>query len=165
MRKLRIGFSSIIAIALLVAPAALASAQEDGTAAAPAPFSGLVGPGLEVPGGRSLTVLEMSDPRLDGTVYWSNSGWVADAVEYGWQTFRIVNADGAWQGSFPDLYADGAEPRSSSITTGHLVGEGLYDGLVAITEIDSNHADGWDLRGYVVDASTLPAPPPPAGTE
>ena len=79
-------------------------------------------------------------------------------------TWRIENHEGAWEGSystvgFPDgTYDDGPTP---------LVGEGAYEGLVAVwattylgddTCGSMSPSGGWDVRGIVSQAG-LPEPP------
>jgi hypothetical protein len=79
-----------------------------------------------------------------------------------YQAFRIQNTDGAWQHvPAPRItFPDGEEPAAS---VGMLVGEGDYEGLIAVFE---NRVTGglgtatWDLHGYIVEGE-LPPPPEP----
>jgi hypothetical protein len=105
-------------------------------------------------------VSQMSDERLDGAWTRTNNLDKYDEPSVSaWQTmWRVVTDDGAWQGlAAPITFSDG----SRSTTTSVLVGEGDYDGLVAITEF-ALEGRGWDLRGIIIDGE-LP-PPPEAAT-
>jgi len=148
---------------------------ETGTSAVrdPAPFSGEIHAyGGSTIGGYRWTVEEMTDPRLDGTAFYSGSG--ADLTHdswIGWWTLRIVNERGAWQASFPAFYWDATgteeegneEAEGPDVATALLYGEGDYEGLVAVMGIDLTQPYGWGVNGVVVDAETLPEPPAPAG--
>lgn len=66
----------------------------------------------------------------------------------------VETDDGAWQGlETPIVFSDG----SRSTTTSVLVGEGDYEGLVAVTEFTID-GEAWDLRGVIIDGEMPPAP-------
>jgi hypothetical protein len=161
-----------VAIVLLASTWVAVAAQDQGaTAQAPVEFSGrlLYGPqtlaGTDtVVEGRTETrgsvfrtpVASMSDPRLDGTVTRTNNiDFYDDPPIWTWQAFwRFETVEGAWQGvETPLVFTDG----SRSTTTVVLVGEGAYDGLLAITEFD-HEGDGWDIRGAIIEGEMPPAP-------
>ncbi len=105
-------------------------------------------------------VLEMSDPRLDGEVTVSyNQDWYEDlgVVVYN-SSFRIDNDQGAWV-ERPGLVMRFPDDAPSAKTT-VLVGEGAYDGLIAIAEIDwqSWNTGIFDIRGVIVAGTAPPAP-------
>jgi hypothetical protein len=98
----------------------------------------------------------ISDPRLDGTVLISFQtdeypGWSGDI---GTGTWRIETADGAWQGSYTIVEAEGFSDKPTAV----LVGEGAYDGLTAVWE-QTIDPSGWDIVGVI-----FPAGPPPVAT-
>ena len=139
----------------------------------PVEFSGRWGHGPQVAestvttvdGGVAVTgavfqpfVAHMSDPRLAGDVTVT-----PNSITYGpgrgpvlWhKAFRIENEDGAWQEqpSFTMYYPDGSGWDWTSV----LVGEGGYEGLLAIANV--HHDDsGWDLEGYIVEGGPPEAP-------
>ncbi len=57
-----------------------------------------------------------------------------------------------------------ADPNDEAIVTVALVGEGAYDGLIALTEFDPNQGFGWAIQGLIVEADGVPAVPLPAQT-
>jgi hypothetical protein len=65
-------------------------------------------------------------------------------------TWRIENADGAWQGSYDIVWTD----EYGSVVTTTLTGEGAYAGMSAVWEQTLGDS-GWDVRGVI-----FPAPPP-----
>jgi hypothetical protein len=100
----------------------------------------------------------VTDPRFDGevTVF---SNWDDIETATGEATIRktawlVENKDGSWQSDvlsnyhFPD--------RSAQIRTFTFVGEGAYDGLTAIVELDQE--DG--LHGIITDRDLPPDPEP-----
>jgi hypothetical protein len=108
---------------------------------------------------RPVARTEATDPRLQGALSVArNSIEYDDGPEIASVVFRIENDDGAWTMTptisltDPDL-----APKSD---VGVFVGEGDYEGLLAVTRIDTDRGAGtWDLRGYVVEAG-LPPPEP-----
>jgi hypothetical protein len=112
-------------------------------------------------------VEEMSDARLDGDyvlAVTASTVRFADGYEPLWYgSFRIENEDGAWQ-EMPSLtlqYPD----ETASTRTSALIGEGAYEGLVAIAEL-TYHPVGieFDLQGVVVDGELPPMPSHPEAT-
>ena len=75
------------------------------------------------------------------------------------ETFRVENAEGAWQGSVVVIsWPDGVESSSSEDGL-VMIGEGAYEGLTAVMRW-SGECPG-NIRGYVM---ALPEPlAPPAG--
>lgn len=169
---MRVGRIIPIAIVLLASTSVGVAAQDQETPAqAPVEFSGrlLYGPqtlaGTDtVVEGRTeargnvfrTPVATMSDPRLHGSVTRTNNIDIYDDPPiWTWQAlWRIETEEGAWQGvETPLVFTDG----SRSTTTVILVGEGAYDGLIALTEFD--HAgEAWDLRGVIIDGEMPPVP-------
>ena len=93
----------------------------------------------------------MSDPRLDGDVLIS---WQTDdypGYTLGTGTWRIQTADGVWEGSYPRLEAEGTSDKATVV----LVGQGAYEGLIAVWE-QTIDGSGWDVVGAI-----FPAGPPP----
>ena len=124
--------------------------------------STIAGDHQELRGGAwTPTATAMSDARLDGDYTISESSDVYRATGSALYqlmsgTWRIETKEGAWQASytaagFPDGYV-------STVTT-PLVGEGAYDGLFAVWEVDFLAACAWDVRGVI-----FPAAPPEAPT-
>lgn len=117
-----------------------------------------------------VTIVEMSDPRLDGTVTWA---WDEDeyrdaspsAARVGTGTLRIENDAGAWEGSFRSVHLSGAGWATVVLP---LAGEGAYIGRMALWELDyepdmPEGRCGWHVRGLVIAADDLPAVPEAAG--
>lgn len=112
---------------------------------------------------RPTVVSEATDPRLRGTL-----SIAANSVDYSAAggpliysgAFRIENEDGAWQ----QLPTTSITFPGDDITTtvGTFVGEGGYDGLIAVFEHRTE--DGWHLRGYIIEGQ-LPPEPEPVVTE
>jgi hypothetical protein len=161
-----------VAIILLAStPVAVAAQDQETPAQAPVEFTGRllygpqtvagtetdVGERTEVRGTAFQTpVLTMSDPRLDGIVTRTNNvDLYDDPPVWTWQAlWRIETDEGAWQGvETPLVFTDG----SRSTTTVVLVGEGAYDGLIALTEFD-HESEGWDMRGAIIEGEMPPAP-------
>jgi hypothetical protein len=176
MRTPRTLATSVATIALLAlssaAPVSAQSAEPDAEAALPAGFTGRIVFGDQVRSGTVETVegrtesrgsahapliVAMTDPRLDGDVTISfdtdeYAGPDGSTSGVGSGTWRIENADGAWQGSYNIVWTDEYE----SVVTTTLTGEGAYAGMSAVWE--QTLADsGWDLRGVIFPA----APPDP----
>jgi hypothetical protein len=118
--------------------------------------------------GYEVAVASMSDPRLDGEIinYWDSDEYFADfssVGQVGTGTWRITNDEGAWQGSFHDVFF----PDDSWGTTVYpLYGEAAYAGLVALWEFDylpdmAGGGCGWDVHGLILDADVEAAAPVP----
>ena len=177
MRSIRTILTISIVLTLLAAMSVGVGAQSSESAAAdpidPVEFSGRIGFGGQVRFGTIETVdsversrgsawapsiVEMSDPRLDGraTISFDTDAYTgSDGTSYslGSGTWRIETAEGAWQGSYNIVEPDG---YSSTVTTA-LIGEGAYEGLVAVWE-SSIGGSGWDVRGVIYPAGP-PEPP------
>ena len=128
----------------------------------------------------AVTVEEISDPRLDGriAVRFASDEYLIASDEPPWQlsdvppeefprgvvasTFRLTNAGGSWHGSrYQNWYADG----DNSTTTAIYTGEGGYDGLTALVEMDFDELNpvcAWDVHGYVIEGQLPPIPKLPA---
>ena len=112
-----------------------------------------------------LSVSDVSDPRFEGTWYQSDNfdSYTGPAAIAGLgvelETFRVENAEGAWQGSIVVIgWPDGVESSSSEDGL-VMIGEGAYEGLTAVMRW-SGECPG-NIRGYVM---ALPEPlAPPAG--
>jgi hypothetical protein len=110
-------------------------------------------------GAWSPTATEMSDPRLAGNYTISSDTDVyrapgSETYTLGSETWRIETQSGAWEASSSVMgFPDG----SYSTATIALVGEGPWDGLVAIWEGHylGDAACAWDVRGVI-----FPAGPP-----
>ena len=104
----------------------------------------------------------MSDPRLEGTYHFSG-----DFDEYrgsegtatiGAATWRIENAEGAWQGSLTHAWPSDSRDASASAV---LVGEGAYEGLLVFWgEVGHLGSCSWDVRGLIVEGEPPAAPEP-----
>jgi hypothetical protein len=177
---------AVITIGLVAGSGVGAAAQGDGAAPRwPVEFSGSIECGPAIRAGtneRETTTVgdqqvvrdmsrgsvhrqsaTMSDPRMAGTYYLS---WDTDEVSVagasgplvGSATWRIVNEDGAWQGSFPHIVF--LDDHASTVTTA-LSGEGAYAGLTAIVEGQHDwDACTWAVRGLIIEGDP-PATPDP----
>jgi hypothetical protein len=188
---------AILGVGALVAGAQSPSPMppEEVSAAAPVVFDGHIECGPEVRSGTTISApiegggsgtwrrgyawqqtATMSDPRLEGTHYASGSydtyllpspgGDLEAKIAYR-ETQRIVNDDGAWQGSMITFVAPeerDAERATGTGTTANvltylLVGEGGYEGLTAIYDQVWDGACGFDVRGIILDGDLPPAEP------
>ena len=99
----------------------------------------------------------MSDPRFDGQISLAGDrSGLGEGAEL-WNTvIRIENEEGAWE-EVPGLVR--FDEASASVRTGLFIGEGAYEGLVAVTELAwdlSEPRSAFDVRGVVVDEEDLP---------
>ena len=128
----------------------------------------------------SVNVQGTSDPRLDGriAVSFNSDEYLIASGETPWQlsevepdefpngvvasSFRLTNTDGSWRGSrYQNWYADG----DSSTTTAIYTGEGAYEGLIAVMEMDYDELNpvcAWDVHGYIIEGQVPPTPELPA---
>jgi len=107
-------------------------------------------PGVSKQRGRAFApvISGISDARLDGAMTYSENTDQYRGHVFGTVTYRIVNTDGAWQGS--THFLNGGVGFPSVVV---LVGEEAYEGLYAWMD-----ASDWDaVRGVI-----FPAPPPAA---
>jgi hypothetical protein len=108
-----------------------------------------------------------SDPRLAGELTfctdWHRFGASDQSPAVGMGTYRLVNDEGAWQGSSP--WAEWIDPGSGE-TTGTsgsggaviLAGDGAYEGLSAVLTFHPNWSD---IRGLIFEGDPPAAPVPP----
>ncbi len=109
--------------------------------------------------------LEASDPRLSGVAYFVINGNIESNTETGAtvesRSYRIVNDEGAWTGT--STYVDaaditGEDPQMLLINeAGVLIGEGAYEGLIAISYSDYLEADHQG-EAVILRISAPPAP-------
>jgi hypothetical protein len=109
--------------------------------------------------------LEASDPRLSGVAYFVINGNVESSADTGAtvesRSYRIVNDEGAWTGT--STYVDaadltGEEPQMLLINeAGVLIGEGAYEGLIAISNADYLEANNQG-EAVILRISAPPAP-------
>lgn len=105
-------------------------------------------------------VVQISDPRLDGTIVNTSNGYYfSDAAENEAGVYvalwSISNADGAWQGPTTNVLL----PESGFGTTSTLLtGSGAYEGLSAFMQADWREDCGWDISGYVLEGDLPQAP-------
>ena len=98
-------------------------------------------------------ISEMSDPRLDGAMTYSEDGdqyLAPGSYTLGTVTYRIETDDGAWQGSTP-FFKVGGEYGTGVVV---LVGEEAYEGLYAWMDISD-----WSAISGVIFPVPLPLAP------
>ena len=155
--------STILTVSLaltLVTPAAGVMAQDTDPDGPFASFSGWIEPGPPAEGGWSPTI-DSDEPRLGESAFWSATDEALGDVTVRTATWRFEDGSGAWEGSYDKFILDpeNAVPDDQSVVTATLVGEGAYDGLIALVEFDSNQGFGWAIRGVIVEADLLPDAP------
>ena len=175
MRAIRTTTISILALGLLAGSAVGVAAQdEEAAATGPVEFTAkwAFGPDVRAEslelvddvfmyrGGawRPGVLTAASDPRLEGTIsIAANHDDYANGPTIFNYAFRIENEEGAWQQQ-PTINID-TGPDDADTTTGVMVGEGGYDGLIAVFD---NHVAGgtWTLHGYIIEGG-LPSDPEP----
>ncbi len=187
MKGSRSILGTAIAFGLMAGSTAAVTAQGEGTVSPPVEFTGHLACGPEVRHGTDTSeTLEvgdgrvfhtgsrgyawrptatMSDPRLEGTYYgsieWDEYRGSEGTTRIGAGTWRIENAEGAWQGSHTHAWlSDGPDASASSV----LIGEGAYEGLIALWE-EVGHWDAcsWDVRGLIVEGEPPAVPVPYVG--
>ena len=178
MRAIRTTTISILAIGLLAGSAVGVAAQEDAPAG-PVEFTArwASGPNVrpvettasdgvtEYRGGAFLpdVLSEASDPRLAGqvslAVNWNDYG-ARDGLRLVNLAYRVENEQGAWQQQ-PTINLRWPGEDNMGVV-GVFVGEGAYDGLIAVFDfVDDPDAGGvWDLHGFIFEGE-LPPPPQP----
>lgn len=165
MRGIHTGAIFVVAIGLVIGSMAGTTAQDE---VGPVEFNGRFEPSsmleegtIEFTNGRiesrgqawTPLIVEMSDPRLAGTMTYSSNvdrhtGPDGAAAELGVATYRIVNDEGAWEGSTPFFSTAAVDFSPATVV---LVGEDAYEGLIAVMDADWNA-----ISGVIV-----PGPPPP----
>lgn len=112
----------------------------------------------------AMGVAGPSDPRMDGAVTYCGGehvyGEVRDESTYVWTaTYRIVNDDGAWQGSHTGVVWD--DPSGERMDRGGdfvvLTGEGAYDGLYAAISLPWSDVNGVIFEGAPPVGPILPS--------
>ena len=120
------------------------------------------GTGIKTRGDRYWTpqvVEDMSDERLRGDVYaWGNDDWYGSGPRVWHGGFSIVNDQGEWHTVPTVVFDDPEGVRSGATYT--FIGEGGYDGLVAIADFALDD-QLWTINGYVIDGALPPAGDPP----
>ena len=127
----------------------------------------------------SVFVREISDPRLDCeiTSWFNTDEYLIASDETPWQllpdapeewprgvtagAMRCTNAAGSWfdSGGYSNVYLNG----DNSTYTAVLTGEGAYDGLTALMEMDFDELNpvcAWDVHGYIIEGQLPPMPEP-----
>ena len=174
MRPSRSMWTTIAGVLVAAAVAIPGAAAQSPVPSAPTEFTMTIVFGDQVRQGTAQTVegvtmrrgfgsnpllFETSDPRLDGrvTIAFDSNAYVGvdGGTEYGTATWRIVDADGAWQGTYPIVITD----EYASVATVALAGEGAYEGLTAVWEQPPpTNAGRWDIRGVIFPTPPLAAP-------
>jgi hypothetical protein len=175
VKGLKTTLISAIAIGLLAGSSVGVAAQTD-EATAPVEFTAkwVFGPDVraetfEFDGGNLMSrggawqpgvLTAASDPRLEGTIsVAANSNQLAGAggPEVSTYAFRIENDEGTWQ-QMPTINLALGDGDLNS-TTGVLIGEGGYAGLIAVFD-NVTTGEVWDLHGYIIAGELPPAPEP-----
>jgi hypothetical protein len=177
VRAIRTTTISILAVGLLAGSAVGVAAQdEEISAQGPVEFTAkwVFGPDLRDEtseagdgvvmsrGGawRPGVITAASDPRLEGTLsIAANNDEYADGPTIYNYAFRIENEDGVWQQT-PTLNLEHREGGAST-TTGVMIGEGAYEGLIAVFD-NLVEGSGWTLHGYIIEGGLPPDPEPMA---
>lgn len=114
---------------------------------------------------RPRVLVAGTDPRWEGTISVAQNSDDYGAIggpSVGMFAFRIENEEGAWQ-QMPTVTL--VVPGVDEVDRGVFVGEGAYEGLIAVVDIATDHAaQTWDLHGYIID-DELPPPPEPVVLE
>ena len=173
MRGIKTTTIAILATGLLTGSAVGVAAQEEDTGPeGPVEFTALWswGPGLRADttegadgvvttrGGawRPGVINSASDPRLEGTLSISaNSDQYMGGPEVWNYAFRIENDEGVWQ-QLPTITLDSVIDDLNT-TTGVMVGEGGYAGLIAVFD-NLEEGQSWRLHGYIIEGELPPAP-------
>jgi hypothetical protein len=105
------------------------------------------------------TITEVSDSRLEGemTDTANMHQWPLKPM-LAMETYRITNEDGAWQGSFPSVYASFNNTAGAQSVV--LVGEGDYEGLYAWMDVTD-----WSAVNGVIFSYPPPEAPAPVSAD
>ncbi len=180
MRSITRGLvTAAIAIGLVAGSAVGVAATDDETAAPVAftaswkagggivrPMTSTVAEGVEEYRGGAFTprvIDEATDPRLVGHVTLAvnyNDYPARDGLRVVNHAFRVENEDGAWQ-QLPTINIQWPGEENLGVV-GVLVGEGAYDGLIAVFDnvIDPEAGGTFDLHGFIFEGGLPPAPEP-----
>jgi hypothetical protein len=114
-------------------------------------------------GGAWRQTVTMSDRRLEGTIHhtWESDTYSAPTVVSGPQvwaaTWRIVNDAGAWEiRSLGGQYTEGDPIGGDAAEI--MVGQGSYEGLIAILEVTAELDCGVEVKGMIFDGAPVPEP-------
>ena len=122
--------------------------------------------GVVIGAGSSSVLWQTNDPRIDGWATYvgtevdyregalSDSPTGLDGVVRAYLT-RVVNDAGAWEGTLVSFQMDDV---ALDMTTGWLVGEGAYEGLMAYVAIDFTTADCCVINGNITPEGRPPVP-------
>jgi hypothetical protein len=117
-----------------------------------------VGDVVQVRDGSAVHTLEMSDPRVSGTVtvVFNLDEYLPDEAGFQWGTSRLENGGGAWVGEWSGVFwtPPGAGDSVWDFST-WAVGEGEYEGLTFYYRISGIGPDR-DVEGFI-----FPGDPPP----
>ena len=106
------------------------------------------------------SLFAVSDPRLQGTARWQSSQVedVDQELSINYSGISIETDDGLWR-QLPQIGIEAASLDWPELRgdTWVLVGEGGYDGLVAVASTTSTDR-GVDLAGYILDIELPPLP-------
>jgi hypothetical protein len=107
--------------------------------------------------------VEMSDPRLEGTIYQTYEADTyilagdAQGPEVAAWTYRIENREGAWESRV--VSANAADGSSIGEPPEVLIGDGAYAGLIAIFEVTAEAEPcDFEVRGIIFDGAPVPEP-------
>lgn len=110
---------------------------------------------------------EASDPRFEGIATMNATTDRYDGVSLSSQLLRIENESGAWQDGpyFRLTWADRDTPGDEETVLGDvlqrlLVGEGEYEGLVALVVDTASGPGSFTIEGVIFDGDLPPAPEP-----
>lgn len=183
VRTIKTTTISILALGLLAGSAVGVAAQEDETdVSTPAYVTWEVtGDAINVIDGafdeeaaemRGLTVqgvpIEASDPRMSGLYYYvvNGNGQKLSTPDYGIvesRSWRMENDGGAWTGTttWVQVGSGSDGPQAMTAEAGILIGEGGYEGLIAV--IDSDYDPGRAPKGeaVILERSVPPFPEVP----
>jgi hypothetical protein len=181
MRAIRFVVMSAIAAALAASATVAVSAQEVAAPQPPAVFNGRVwcGPPVSPERAGAEETLEagdegwvltrnrdgawrqsasVNDPRLEGDWYhtWENDAYALPDAATGpavaAATWRIENEEGAWQGGALEAsLPDGTRIETATV----LVGEGAYEGLIAILDGEpaADEPCAVDIKGIIFEGA------------
>jgi hypothetical protein len=119
-------------------------------------------PGMSRGGAWLQSPTNATDARFGGSVtVFSNDDWYSGGNAVYHDAWRVENADGAWQ-SEPVYNVDFADGSSSGLTA-VFHGEGGYEGLVAVVDMEmvrmeQGDSQYFELNGVIFDGDLPPEP-------